>query len=145
MHFNENFNRAYNNGKHNHDQNIYASMAHMSGNDEFPSGKFGDSSQLNNWILNSGATCHMTLEVSVFIPGSFEDADKYIEVADGHHVTTKQKRQVLIKMSDNNEDPFIATLHNVLLTQDLCDRLFSIITLINAGPTCLFHKGFCTV
>ena len=48
-------------------------------------------------------------------------------------------------MCNNNGDPFIATLHNILLAPDLCDRLFSIITLMNLGHTCLFHKGFCTV
>ena len=45
-------------------------MAQMSGNDECPSENFGDSSQLTNWVLDSGATCHMTPEVSDFIPGS---------------------------------------------------------------------------
>ena len=39
---------------------IYASMERMSGNDKCPSGNFGDSSQLTNWILDYGATCHMT-------------------------------------------------------------------------------------
>ena len=48
-------------------------------------------------------------------------------------------------MCDNNRDPFIVTLQNLLLAPYLCDRLFSIITLINSGHTCLFHKGFCTV
>ena len=48
-------------------------------------------------------------------------------------------------MCDDNGKTFIATLYNVLLAPDLCDRLFSIITLMNAGHTCLFHKGFCTV
>ena len=48
-------------------------------------------------------------------------------------------------MCDNHGDPFITTLHNVLLAPDLCDRLFSIIALINEGHTCLFHKGFCNV
>ena len=48
-------------------------------------------------------------------------------------------------MCDDNGYPFIATLHNVLLAPDLCDTLFSIITLMNLGHTCLFHKGFCTV
>ena len=48
-------------------------------------------------------------------------------------------------MCDNNGDPFIATLHNVLLAPDLCDRLFSIIMLMNSGHNCLFQKGFCTV
>ena len=117
----------------------------MSGNDKCPSGNFGDTSQLTYWIVDSGATCDMTPEVSDFIPGSLEDTDKHIEVADGHHVTAKQKGQVRIKMCDDHGDPFIATLHNVLLAPDLCDRLFSIITLMNLGHTCLFPKRFCTV
>ena len=54
---------------------------------------YGNSSQLTNWILDSGATCHMTPEVADFIPGSLEDTDKLIEVVDGHHVTTKKKVQ----------------------------------------------------
>ena len=65
----------------------------------------------------------MTSEVSNFIPGSLEDMDKYIEAADGHHVTAKQKGQERIKMCDYHGDPLIAMLHNVLLAPDLCDRL----------------------
>ena len=57
----------------------------------------------------------------------------------------KQKGQVRIQMCDDNGKPFIATLQNVLLAPDLCDRLFSIITLMNSGHTCIFHKGFCNV
>ena len=120
-------------------------MARMSSDDERKSVKYGDSSQLTNWILDSGATCHMTPEVSDIIPGSLEDTDKYIEVADGHHVTSKQKGQVRIQMCDDNGKTFIATLYNVLLAPDLCNRLFSIVTLMNAGHIFIFHKGFCTV
>ena len=101
--------------------------------------------QLVNWILDSGATCHMTSEVSDSIPGSLEDMDKYIEVADRHHITAKQKGQVKIQMCEDNRKSFNATLHNVLLAPDLCDRLFSIITLMNSGHTCICHKEFCTV
>ena len=117
----------------------------MSSDDEHKRIKYGDSLQLTNYILDSGATCHMTPEVSDFIPGTLEDTDKYIEVTNGHHVTVKQKGQVQIQMWDDNGKTFVATLYNVLLAPDLCNRLFSIITLMNAGHTCLFHKGFCTV
>ena len=48
-------------------------------------------------------------------------------------------------MCDDNGKNFVTTLYNVLLAPDLCDRLFSIIALMNAGHTCIFHKGFCTV
>ena len=143
--FNKKGNWKCNNSENKNDQNIYASLARMSGNDECPSENFGDNSQFTNQILDSRATCHRMPEVSDFIPGSLEDTDKHIEVEDGHHVTAKQKGKVRIKMCDNIGDPFIATLQNVLLAPDLCDRLFSIITLINSGHTCLFHKGFCTV
>ena len=61
----------------------------MYSDDKRESKDYGDSSPLTNWILDSGATCHMTPEVADFIPGSLEDTDKFIEVADGCHVTTK--------------------------------------------------------
>ena len=48
-------------------------------------------------------------------------------------------------MCDYNGKKSVATLYNVLLAPYLCERLFSIITLMNAGHTCLFHKGFFTV
>ena len=67
--FNEKGNRACDNGENNSDQKIDASMARMSGNNKFPSGKFGDSAQLTNWILDSGGGCHMTPEVSELLQG----------------------------------------------------------------------------
>ena len=109
----------------------------MSSDDERKRGKYGDSLQLTNWILDSGATCHMTPEVTDFISGSLEDTDKLIEVADGHHATAKQKVSVRIQMCDDNGKKFVATLYNVLLAPDLCDILFSIIMLMNAGNICM--------
>ena len=35
--------------------------------------------------------------------------------------------------------------YNVLLAPDLCNRLFSIITVNSSGRTYIFHKGFCTI
>ena len=61
--FNEKGNRACDNGENKNDHKIYESMARMSSKEERKSEKYGDSSQLTNWILNSGAKCHMTQEV----------------------------------------------------------------------------------
>ena len=138
-------NRACDNSDDDNDHKIYAYMARMSSYDKRESKDYVNSFQLTYWILDSGATCHMTPEVTDFIPGSLEDRYEFIEVADRHHVTAKQKDSVRIKMCDDNGKTFVATLYNVLLTPELCDRLFSIITLMNSGHTCLFHKGFCTV
>ena len=48
-------------------------MARMSGNDKSTSQNCGDSSKFTNWILDPGSTCHITPQISYFIPGSLED------------------------------------------------------------------------
>ena len=58
--FNEKVNRACDNGEDNYDHKIYASMARRSSDGELKSVKYGDSLQLTNWFLDSGAMCHMT-------------------------------------------------------------------------------------
>ena len=52
VHFNEKGNRACENSKDNDDHKIYAYMARMSSDDKRKSVKYGDSSQLTNWILD---------------------------------------------------------------------------------------------
>ena len=66
----------------NSDQNIYASVTPISGNDECTSENFGESLQFTNYILDSEATCHMTPQISDFIPGSLEYMDKHIDAVD---------------------------------------------------------------
>ena len=60
VHFNEKGNHTCDIGENSSDQNIYASMACMASNDERSSENCGDRLQLTNWILDSGAMCHMT-------------------------------------------------------------------------------------
>ena len=64
-------------------------MAIMAINSESPRRNYGDSLQLTNWILHSGATCHMTPDISDFISVLLAETYKYIEVADGHFSTEK--------------------------------------------------------
>ena len=52
---------------------------------------FGVGSQLRNWILDSGSTCHMKPDISKFIPGLLYNTDEHVEVADGNHVMAKKK------------------------------------------------------
>ena len=128
--FNEKGNRACDKGENNDDQKIYSSMARMSSNDERSSKKYGDSSQLINWILDSGATCHMNQKFRI----SFQDHQRI-------RINTLKLRTDITSRR-NKKIFFIATLHSVLLSPDLCNRLFSIITLVNSGHNYLFTKGF---
>ena len=75
-------------------QKIYASMARMSTSEEINRRDYGYISQLTNWILDSGATCYTTPEISNFIPGSLAETEKYTGVADGHFVTEKKNRRI---------------------------------------------------
>ena len=59
-----------------------------------------------------------------FIAGLLEDTDKYIEVADENYVMSKKNGQIKIRICEDNGDPFIAALQNVLLAPDLSDGLF---------------------
>ena len=79
----------------------------------------------------------MAPEISDFIPGSLIETDKYIEVAAGNYIIEKTG-EVQIKMRDDNGNIFIFTLYNVLFSPDVCNRLFSIIRLMNLVHTCLF-------
>ena len=72
-------------------QNIYTSMAPMSSNAEIHIRYFEYSLQLSNWIIDSGATCHIKSEMSYFILGSLVETDKYIEVADENFVTAEKQ------------------------------------------------------
>ena len=62
-------------------------------------------------------------------------------------ITSRRNKKVKygLKNCNDNRNTFIATIHNVLLTTDLYDRLFLVIKLINSGHTCIFHKEFFTV
>ena len=94
-------------------------MAQMSDNDKNSSRDFGDILRLTNYNLDSGLTFHMKPQLYNFISGSLEYTDKYIEVADGHHVIVNQKGQTKIKTNNDNGDTFITTLHNLLLAPDI--------------------------
>ena len=105
-------------------------MECMSSNIEIPGRDFVYRSQLTNWVLDSGATFHMIPEISYFVPVSLVETDKYIEVANGDFSQLKTG-EFQIKNCDDNGKPLISTLYVLLSSPDFCDKLFSIIVLIN--------------
>ena len=95
-------------------------MTCMSYNKESARRYLGYCLQLTNWVLDSGATFHMSPAISDFIPGSLVEMDKYIEFAYESYVTAKQAVEVQIKMFGDNGKTFITMLYNVLFAPDLC-------------------------
>ena len=62
----------------------------MSSNVESPRRDFDDSLYLTNSILDSGVTCHMTPEISDFVPVSLVETDTYVEFSGGKKFIVKQ-------------------------------------------------------
>ena len=52
----------------------------MSSNDKSYNRYFGENFQLTNWILDSGATFHMTPQVTKLILGLLEETDKILKL-----------------------------------------------------------------
>ena len=52
-------NRAFDNSNDDNDLKVYASITRMSSDDKRENKDYGNISQLTNFILDSGATCHM--------------------------------------------------------------------------------------
>ena len=139
-------------------QKIYASMARLRHShakvqpktESVPHANMACSStsfvgDLYNWVLNSGATCHMTPFLDDFIPGTMETVDKFVEVADGHYVPGKQQGKVRIRMHDDVGRPFQIVLEEVLYILALAERLFLILMCTDKGHKCLFDNGYCTI
>ena len=96
------------------------SMARMSNNAAIPRRDYGYSSQLTHWVLDSGATCHMTPDISYCIPAHLWKQIN-ISMLNMGIFHSKKNRISSNKMRDNNVKPFVATLNNLLLSPDLCN------------------------
>ena len=75
-------------------ENICDYMACVYTNEIIPGTDDEYSSQPSNFILDSGATCHMAPDISDFIPGALAGTDKYIEVTNENFVTAEKQDKI---------------------------------------------------
>ena len=97
-------------------------MVKISLNKESLKRDFGDSPQLTKWVLDSGEACHMTPEVSNFVPVLLIETVIYIKVVDENYITAKKTGRVQINIHDDNGELLIATLCYILFVSELCDH-----------------------
>ena len=88
---------------------------------------------LENWVMDSGATCHMTQYKDDFMPGSEKPETKSVEVADGFAVSAPSSGTVIIDVVTDQNDDIKIRIHNVLYVPGLAQRLFSLMSLIEEG------------
>lgn len=96
----------------------------------------------NDWIVDSGATCHMCHDKDIFC--SYQELEKPVKVTlgDGRQVEALGQGKVTIKVQLNSNKYKRLRLHQVLLVPDLSYNLLSVAKAAEYGKTTVFnHTG----
>ena len=86
---------------------------------------------LNNWVMDSGAMCHMTPYQQDFIPGTTYLLDKAVEVVDGYTIPLKLSGPILIQTQSNQGDEVNICVQSVTLVPNLSQQLVLLMSLAN--------------
>ena len=109
---------------------------------------FGVSSQSHNpnvWIVDSGASSHMTQRKELLM--SYEQFDKpqKVTIGDGHMVEACGKGDIQFTMTLNNDKPKRVTMRDTLYVPKLTCSLFSVRATVMKGNTVEFENGSCMI
>ena len=109
---------------------------------------FGVSSQPHNpnaWIVDSGASSHMTQRKELLV--NYEEFDKpqKVSMGDGHMVEACGKGDIQFKMTLENDRPKTVTMRGTLYVPKLTCSLFSVRATVMKGNTVKFENGSCLI
>ena len=109
---------------------------------------FGVSSQPHNpnaWIVDSGASSHMTQRKELLV--NYEEFNKpqKVSMGDGHMVEACGKGDIQFKMTLENDRPKTVTMRGTLYVPKLTCSLFSVRATVMKGNTVKFENGSCLI
>jgi translation initiation factor IF-1 len=102
--------------------------------------QIGDPRDIQNYLINSGATQHMTTryaDLEEVIKGS----NLRVEVADAHIIKCPATGKIRSNMLDDNGNQLDIKLHDVMYVPGLSKHLFSITCFVHHGHHATFTKG----
>ena len=99
----------------------------------------------DQWILDSGATCHMCNKESLFTCMKSLSSPVSVTLGDGHHLQATGRGNVRLKMNLPVKKVETQTLHNVLLVPDLAYNLLSITAASERGKVTTFTEKGCEI
>ena len=102
-------------------------------------------SKMSNWIVDSGATCHMCHDEEAFDHISVLDVSQDITVGDGYSVRATGKGNVILDIHLPNGKIKKCRLADVLLVKDLSYNLLSISKAAATGKKFEFEQSVCKV
>lgn len=99
----------------------------------------------NDWIVDSGATCHMCHDRAIF--RSYHELEKPVKITlgDGRQVEALGQGDVSIKVKLRADKYKKLRLHDVLLVPDLSYNLLSVAKASEYGKTTVFDKHGCEI
>jgi len=106
--------------------------------------ELGDPRDLHNYLLDSGATQHMTPRLAD-LEDVVEGRKLGVEVVDGHIIKCPATGKIRISMIDDDRNPIEAKLHDVMYIPGLNRRLFSITRFARHGHYAVFRNATTTL
>lgn len=99
---------------------------------------------MNRWIIDSGASCHIAVDKSLF--STFEEKYKEkVQVADGSEYISKGIGTVKIKFLDGEENIVSASLERVLYVPEITSNILSVDRLTQKGFALEFTEDKCFI
>jgi hypothetical protein len=117
-----------------------SSSAHLVKRRDPSKDELGDPCDLHNYLLDSGATQHMTPRLAD-LENVVEGKKLGVEVADGHIIKCPATGKIKIQMLDDKGNLLEAKLHNVMYVPGLSRRLFSVTRFARHGHYAVFKNG----
>ena len=98
----------------------------------------------NNWIIDSGATCHMCNNEKLFLQLKNLNKPQEVKVGDGYSVEAKGEGTIELKV-EVNDVAKRCKLYNVLYVPDLSYNLLSVSKAVKSGKVVEFSESGCQI
>ena len=97
------------------------------------------------WIMDSGATCHISNNRSLFVEYESLDESQSVTLGDGHTLEAVGKGVVALKLELEGGKTITGRLHDVLYVPELAYNLLSISKVTKLGKRVDFYKSHCNI
>ena len=97
------------------------------------------------WVVDSGATTHMTWDKGVFVTYAAMEDMPNVRLGDGRHVKAEGQGSVRLRVKDDKDAERVNHLSSVLFVPDLSYNLFSVRDITDKGNRMLFDDITCSV
>ena len=108
--------------------------------------KHGSCTIISNWVIDSGASAHMSPFLSDFVHGKMVSVSKIVQVADEYETPCNHKGQTHpLQMTSNNGKTVTAKMEHVLYVPTLNQHLMSVPCLTRSGHGVFFGDHYIRV